>query len=307
MLNNKIKASACKTAYLEIGDILFNITCPPSINIAEPDVAYAPFFQKSRNHRAMINIQLTLDLKDMPATVAYDKIFEAEPISLYKNDGFIISLHMPKSDEPYRMAWIQKDFHNIVVYCNRYMQSKGDLDGILQNPICYPLDQIILMLYLANEQGGLLHAGGVYMDNRVFLFPGKSGAGKSTLCRQFTDDKDFSLINDDRILIRKDPKNYMAYGTPWPGENRYTENIGLPVGGIFFIHKSSEDRIRPLNRQEAFEKLMPVLSIPWYEPDLVSNYLNFCELLVDQMPVFELSFKPDKNISYVFKKFICNL
>jgi len=303
----KINNSACKIATLEIGDILFNISYPDSITIAEPDDAYKRFMQKSRNHHAVINTQMLLDLNDMPDTGSCEKIFESEPISIYRNDGFIISLQMPVLDEPLRMATVNKDFDNIKVYCSTYMQEKGDNDGAFQNPLYYPLDQVLLMLYLANNQGGLLHTGGIYMDNQVFLFPGKSGAGKSTLCRQFEKDKDFRLINDDRLLIRKDKDHYMAYGTPWPGENGYTENIGLPVGGIFFISKSNGDRIRPLSRQDAFEKLIPVLSIPWYEPELVSNYLIFCELLVDQIPVYELSFEPDKNISNVFKKFINTL
>ncbi|MBC2717576.1 MAG: hypothetical protein HF978_19905 [Desulfobacteraceae bacterium] len=286
---------------------MFHITYPGSITIAEPDAVYKRFIQKSRNYKAVINIEVTLDLNDMPETNACDKIFESEPISIYKNDGFIISLHMPALDEPFRMARVNKDFDHIVIYCSKDMQIKGYNDGVFQNPVQYPIDQILLMLYLANKQSGLLHAGGIYMDNRAFLFPGQSGAGKSTLCRQFDMDKDFRLINDDRLLIRKDKDHYMAYGTPWPGENGYTENIGLPVSGIFFINKSKEDRIRPLNRQDAFEKLMPVLSIPWYEPELVSNYLIFCEALVDQIPVYELSFEPGKNISTVFKEFISAL
>jgi hypothetical protein len=247
---------------------------------------------------------MTPDIDNIPNPDASNRIFDSETINIYKNEGFTISLHKPDMDAPLRMAMVSKNFDRVTVYCSKYTQVPLSDGGGFLNPLYYPLDQILLMLFLAHNRGGLLHAGGLYMGNRAFLFPGKSGAGKSTLCRQLEKNNDFRLMNDDRFMLRNHHDCFKAYGTPWPGENRYTVNIGLPVGGIFFINKSSENRILPMGQQEAFEKLMPVLSIPWYEPDLVSNYLTFCESLVNQVPAYELSFKPDTTISNVFKEFI---
>ena len=49
------------------------------------------------------------------------------------------------------------------------------------DPYFGPTIELLLMHYLAQERGVILHACGIVIDDRGILFLGESGAGKSTL------------------------------------------------------------------------------------------------------------------------------
>jgi hypothetical protein len=51
---------------------------------------------------------------------------------------------------------------------------------------------------------------------------------------------------------------------------------------------------------------MPVVSIPWYDKEVVPHMLDFCDELVSSIPAYVLHFKPGPEIVDVFEKFVSN-
>jgi hypothetical protein len=172
------------------------------------------------------------------------------------------------------------------------------------NVLRYPLDRILLMYVLGCWEGLIVHAAGLNFQGKGFLFPGKSGAGKTTLSHLFTAREGFEVLSDDRMAVRKTGGAFKCYGTPWPGEARIAVNKGLPLAGIFFLHKSQENMIRKISLPQALARLFPVVSIPWYEKEMVPGFLDFCEDLVSGVPVYDLHFRPDEDCMKYFQEFI---
>jgi serine kinase of HPr protein (carbohydrate metabolism regulator) len=160
------------------------------------------------------------------------------------------------------------------------------------------------MYILARRHGALLHAAGIDINGKGYIFPGKSGAGKSTITRQFAALGDTGLLSDDRIVVRKIEGGFKAYGTPWPGEAGIALNKSVPLAGIFFINHGSANRIREITPKEALARLLPVTSIPWYDREVMDRILTFCEDLISSVPIYELDFKPSVEVVDVFERFV---
>jgi hypothetical protein len=93
--------------------------------------------------------------------------------------------------------------------------------------------------------GMLLHASGVVVDGKAYLFSAPCGTGKSThtsLWLKLFGDRAF-IINDDKPAIRIiDGKPYV-YGTPFSGKHDISKNVRAELGGICFISQSPENEI----------------------------------------------------------------
>ncbi len=72
-------------------------------------------------------------------------------------------------------------------------------------PLGYPLDELLIMHRLTQENAIELHSCGIVRaDGTGNLFVGHSGAGKSTTTRLWTEREDVEVLSDDRIIVRRD-------------------------------------------------------------------------------------------------------
>jgi hypothetical protein len=175
------------------------------------------------------------------------------------------------------------------VYCgSEFVSSRGS--GLrISNTAGYPVDQLLLMYYLASRQGLLVHAAGLVMDGRALIFPGISGAGKSTLMRQFLQRGCSGLLSDDRVIVRTIAGCYQAFGTPWPGDAGVVRNSGAPLAAILFPAKAAHNHITRLHARDALARLLPATSVLWHEQELLTGQLETCTHLLSSIPAFELS------------------
>lgn len=173
-------------------------------------------------------------------------------------------------------------------------------------PVRYPLDQLLLMHYLAGREGLIVHAAGVVIAGRGYIFPGRSGAGKSTLARQLAARADWLQLSDDRVIVRKLNGELRAYGTPWPGEAGVAVNRGVPLGGVLFLQQAPMDEIRAMNPPAALPLLLPTATVPWYDEELLGPVLSFCDHLVTGVPVARISFRPTREIAHVLDAYLKN-
>ena len=164
------------------------------------------------------------------------------------------------------------------------------------NAAGYPVDQLLLIYYLARREGLLVHAAGLVSHGCALIFPGVSGAGKSTLARQFLARDGSSLLSDDRIIVRLLDGVYQAFGTPWPGDAGVAVNASAPLAAILFPARGDETRIRELSPQSALDRLLPATSVLWFEPELLSSQFETCEGLLLDVPAFELCWSPGTGV-----------
>jgi hypothetical protein len=172
------------------------------------------------------------------------------------------------------------------------------------HPVSYPLDQLLLMYFFARRKGILTHAAGIVRGGKAFIFPGASGAGKSTLSLLLAASRAGKILSDERMIVREIDKNIMAFGTPWAGTAGIARASSAPLAGIFFLKHGTSNRIKDLDPDVAADHLLPLASIPWYDPDTAMPIIAFAKRLAAKVPAYEMSFTPDRSAIDFFWKFI---
>lgn len=164
----------------------------------------------------------------------------------------------------------------------------------IPSPLRYPVDQLVLLHHLALRGGVIVHAAGVVLEGRAYALCGVSGAGKTTVARAFiAAGLGERLLSDDRLIVRRSPEGgYLAWGTPWPGDARVARNAGAPLAALVFLAQEpaagATCRLVPLAADEALQRLLPVVSCPWYDERRAGEVLDTCGALVMGHPCLEL-------------------
>jgi len=292
---------------MEIAGVHFVITCRDSALFQEFPSIYQPFLKKNISESGSITIPIRLELYDIPDTGGMTKIFDTDQSwSMYRGDHeYIIALNPPILDK--QTVWLARcneNFSNIVVYCSDMLERETDAGRKVLSPFRYPLDQLLLIHILARHRGVLTHAAGIALRGNGYIFPGCSGAGKSTLTKLLSSLKNVELLSDDRIVVRKIDGTFNAYGTPWSGELGIAANQRVPLSGIFLIRQGLAHCVKKIGPRQALEKLLPVISIPWYDRSFITEMLGLIEDLVSTVPVYELTFKKDIDVCQTFEAFV---
>lgn len=188
------------------------------------------------------------------------------------------------------------------VWCGpRLVRGQGGSRSIV-NPFRYPLDQLVMMLLLAERGGLIVHSAGLVSDGRAIIAAGVSGAGKSTLSRLWAERHGSgSLLSDDRMIVRlagaegEADGPATAHGTPWPGELGAARSAGFPLAALVLLRQAPENALVPLSPREALERLLPNASVPWFDSELMPRSLEVAERVTARTPAYELRFTPEKQ------------
>jgi hypothetical protein len=291
---------------LTIANVSFSLKFNAPLTPSDFDKTFNSFL-KTNNDSASIDIEISFNLDTPPNTTKLTKIYDGGlSWSMFKNSCNYYMMQNPSSleNKPQWVTSFAQKIKKVTIFVDKSLVFKNNERFTVPNLISNPVGQILLMYFLSNNKGALIHAAGAEFEGRGYIFPGKSGAGKSTLTRQLACIDGFSVLSDDRIVVRKTENTFKAFGTPWPGEAGTVVNRSVNLSGIFFISHASSNKIKDLKPQKALEKLLPVVSIPWYDKEVMIKILDFCGELVSNIPAYEFQFKPDNKAIDVFKKFV---
>lgn len=193
--------------------------------------------------------------------------------------------------------------------CREYLHTGGEAPDIViredryrlhkyspafgENNIAYMESAYQFYRGLVSFGGFYLHSSAVVLDGRAYLFSGDSGVGKSTHTRLWQSLwKDAVIINDDKPALRRIDGVWYAYGTPWCGKDGINQNLKAPLAGICFLKQAPENRIRPLEAFEAMQRIMGQTIFKLPTEDLLDSFLSSLDLLVKEVPVYELENTP---------------
>jgi hypothetical protein len=159
--------------------------------------------------------------------------------------------------------------------------------GLTQDPLDYPLDQL-LTIHLLHQRGGmLLHAACLMHRGRTFVVAGPSGAGKTTLARAAAALPGVTVLTDERVVVRLHEGRWFADGTPWVGEGSFAHPASGPLAGIFILDKSNVDRVERLSPVRAMAALLGChFPAAWSASD--EDQLKPLEELVAAVPAYRL-------------------
>lgn len=193
---------------------------------------------------------------------------------------------------------VNKGFNRVTAYL---LPKKNK--GVVWAPtdLIYDFIQVLLINYFASRGEGIFtHAVGVKdTDGSGLIFAGKSGAGKSTTARLWHKHSKARVLNDDRIIVRKQKGNFYMHGSPWHGEfsDYLTSRIeSAPLKKLFFIHHAKKNTARRIFEKDAFQLLYPALFPAFWDKACLENIISFCQELIKVVPCYSLGFVNDKKV-----------
>jgi hypothetical protein len=151
--------------------------------------------------------------------------------------------------------------------------------------------RIAYSLAFVAENALLVHSSCLVRNSRAYLFCGPSGSGKTTVARLSTD---AIVLTDELPVLRAANGRATAWGTPFWGELAYgAEDRSAPLVGIYFLHHGSRHAVEPLARRQALARLLPNVLFFAREGGLPARVFGVAADLVETVPCFDLSFRPD--------------
>lgn len=293
----------------EICDIRFRLRAPSDLRILPPPPEYGPFLGSTPDTETRRLFEVNVVVSAPPDTRGMSKILGGEPSwSMFVDrDRYVLEWKTAASAERFQSVVFDRQGKDITIHCSEESLLSGPSGRSLPNPFCYPVDQILLMYLLSSMRGAVVHAAGMILHDRAYVFPGRSGAGKSTLSRLLRWREGATMLSDDRMILRDCSGVYRGFGTPWPGDEGIAENRDARLGGIFFLRHAMKSSIAALSPAEALTRMIPVTSIPWHHTEHMSAILDFCGDLARNVPAYEFRFAPDSDSAECLERFISRI
>ena len=160
--------------------------------------------------------------------------------------------------------------------------------------------QRILARELLNKDTLLIHGSSVGVDGKAFLFAAPSRTGKSTHTRFWRENfgDRAVMINDDKTFLRITPEGVFAFGSPWSGKHGLDTNICLPLKGICFLRRGTENGIRPAQPEDFLMELRHQTFVP-EDPEGMAIAHGLVEKLSRQVPLWEMECTKDPAAALV--------
>lgn len=141
----------------------------------------------------------------------------------------------------------------------------------------------------------LIHGASISYQDKAYLFTAPSGTGKSThirLWKKYLGD-DVGIVNGDKPFLSLDTKDSdgkmipYIYGTPWAGKERWQKNCVMPLNGICFIQRGTDNTIRRIQPEECLSLLFNQVYIP-SDSASVGLTLELMDALLKSVPFYLL-------------------
>jgi hypothetical protein len=209
---------------------------------------------------------------------------------LQDGDKWIIRIRSPEQD-PYQLGIFPPNFRSGEIY----VAPAIDNPGRFVFPLSYPLGELYMMNLLGTGLGVLFHACGIIYQGEGYLFTGHGSAGKTTTARLWQGLPDARIVNDDKVIVRKQAGRFYLYGTPWHGEGGMVMPASAPLKRIFILKKALKNSVAQIEPVQATADLVTRGFIPLWDSEKMAFILSFFEELCQKVPCQELSFLPDAS------------
>ena len=194
-------------------------------------------------------------------------------------------------EKVFRTVILESDFKSGDIYIRGQRRKRK-----IEYPLNYPLGEVLMINLLAQERGVMIHSCGVTNKGEGLLFVGISQMGKSTMANLWKGEKEVTILNDDRIIIRRKNGYFWMYGTPWHGDAKVCSPEKAPLERIFFLRHTEKNNIRKITPMEAMSRLI-VCSFPtFWDKKGMEFTLEFCAEIAKRIHCYEMGFVPDESV-----------
>ena len=217
------------------------------------------------------------------------EIYRKMPWVIYKSSKFWVYESMPppsKEGYVHQIAVISHDYSHARIY---HETDEIFLKGNCHSLTLFPTDQMYIAHLLSQRKGFYIHSGGLDFRGQGLLFVGHSDAGKSTmltLCKPHGE-----ILCDDRMIVRKWPHGFMIHGNWSHGEVPIVSSKSAPLKAVFFLEKSSKNRIVLIrDKRELLKRTLACVVKPYVTSEWWDGVLHVVEQLIQHIPCYRLHF-----------------
>jgi hypothetical protein len=251
-------------------------------------------------------VRIRHDFSIIPPMIddSWQLVYKKNPWAIYKKGAFWIYLGI-LGDAHSSDLWtlgIFNESHTKGLIC--HTDSSQFLQGKNHSLALYPTDQIILARVLADRQAFYIHAAGMILYGKGVLFVGHSEAGKSTTVSMLKDEGE--ILCDDRIIVRRWPEGFRIHGTWSHGDVPEVSNSSAPLSAIFFLEKSPENCLEPIEDRREINRMLPFYVIqPLVTADWWVKTLDLIQQISREVPVYRLKLDTSGKMKDILKAFLC--
>lgn len=158
-----------------------------------------------------------------------------------------------------------------------------------------------------NHHACVLHGVVMEYDGKGILVVASAGTGKTTHTRMWRDRENALIINGDRCLCRKIDGKWYAYGMPWSGSSGEYINRRVSIDVIVSLKQDTYNHVKRMSEIDGTLCLMQRIFAPVWEGSMQNSAFDISEELASEIPILELSCRPDFESVDVLKEAILNL
>lgn len=141
----------------------------------------------------------------------------------------------------------------------------------------------------------LMHGASISYGEHAYLFTAPSGTGKSThirLWKKFLGDE-VKIVNGDKPFISLDNEP-IIYGSPWAGKENWHRNCSVPLKGICFVQRGTQNSIQRIEASDCLSLLFKQVYLP-ADSFAAGQTLELVDTLIKKVPLYVLTCDMSEN------------
>jgi len=163
------------------------------------------------------------------------------------------------------------------------------------------LDQLLFAHFLLSRRGLIIHGAAGELGGKGYIFPAPAGGGKSTWAELMKVIPDWTVLGEDKIILRITDGQIRIFGTPWNPRRGFRRNASAPLKGIFFLEHSPGNYLRRLRKAEVIAGLLRQAFLPFPAAADLDGAVALLEDVVRRIPAFNFGFRPDNGALDYFR------
>jgi hypothetical protein len=156
--------------------------------------------------------------------------------------------------------------------------------------------ELIVRTRVLTKDGIVFHSSAVNDSGKGVLMVGHSGAGKSTQSVIWVEQAGATVLSDDRVAVRIENGQAVAYGTPWGGTAGIAVNASVPLEAMLILQQHPTNELVRMTPTEAMPELLVRAFLPYWDSDLLARALDVVERIVNSVPVHTFRCRADASV-----------
>lgn len=141
----------------------------------------------------------------------------------------------------------------------------------------------------------LIHGVALQYNSKGIIFSANSGIGKTTHTNFWAKKFNAEILNGDSPIIKIVDNKPIIYGSPWCGTSEISINKHILLNAIVLIKRGQKNTIQKLAKADGLKYILSQIYRPIWESNLLNNCLDYCDIMIKNINIYELECLPNEE------------